>query len=528
LYLAGARGKFGSDDNSLDLYRVDCETPLCDFGEIRMKHVRTRHHKYTPNAGGGKLVNFAAASTFYVSPTSDLLFYATEHDNDGPDGTIKAGEYRHIFIAHDDSPTFAPTAIVGGPYEVYEGSSVTLSGSTAPPTTRPFIQLFDELHLQNRFAGRCAVVDYPDYVLDDFDNLPLFESGFYGQIRSWNWFAPVGCTIVATAKNAFDPSVIQTKTLKGTGRVEHDPDLRQVLDDGGTVDMDEKVSSVHFDKNCDQYYATPIDLLWDLDVNGSYEARGASVLFSAAGVDGPSEIDVPVRARHPKGGPTDEATARIIVRNVSPRVTGIRVIDSRGRQLNAHVLPGYVPWVLTNLPVTVEAAFSDAGVLDHQFVSLAWGDGSLDLHSSFTSFNDTFIDGVGAASHSHRYAVAGLHTIVFRVRDDDGGAGSKSTNLQVITPEETVEMAITAVDAVIAGTPDESVRPYLEEARRALAGSDPRRNDGALDMIRAGDREAAIVFLKQSIVSLNNAQTDPRVPEVIDLLRQTVESLSAE
>src|SRR5262245_43661877 len=90
LYLAGSRGKFGSDDNSLDLYRVDCETPLCKSGEIKMKNVMTRHQSYFPNASGEQLVNFAAATGFYISPSGELIFYATEHDNDGPEGTVKA------------------------------------------------------------------------------------------------------------------------------------------------------------------------------------------------------------------------------------------------------------------------------------------------------------------------------------------------------------------------------------------------------------------------------------------------------
>ena len=50
-----------------------------------------------------------------------------------------------------------------------------------------------------------------------------------------------------------------------------------------------------------------------------------------------------------------------------------RVTDSAGRQVNVEV-----PFVLTDLPVTVSAAFSDPGVLDHQTATLAWGDGSVD------------------------------------------------------------------------------------------------------------------------------------------------------
>ena len=91
----GARRILG--DDFIDLYRVECDTPLCAPGEqVRLKHASTRHMMSKPNAGGDRLANFAAASTFYVSPSQELLLYATEHDNDGPSGTVKAGEWRHV------------------------------------------------------------------------------------------------------------------------------------------------------------------------------------------------------------------------------------------------------------------------------------------------------------------------------------------------------------------------------------------------------------------------------------------------
>ena len=37
---------------------------------------------------------FAAASGFHVTPTGELLFYATEHDNDGPAGTNGRGSVK--------------------------------------------------------------------------------------------------------------------------------------------------------------------------------------------------------------------------------------------------------------------------------------------------------------------------------------------------------------------------------------------------------------------------------------------------
>jgi hypothetical protein len=534
LYLAGARGKFSSDDNSLDLYRIDCETPLCGENPdspIRIKHIRTRHHSYFPNAGGEQLVNFAAASGFYVSPSGELLFYATEHDNDGPDGTVKAAEYRHIFMARDDSPTFGPTATVGGPFAVDEGGSASLTGSASPPITRPFIQLFDEIHDQNRFEGKYPVVDHPDYALDDFDDLSVFQvsigfqpRGFYRTTRSWNWFAPIGCSVVANVEDIDDPTAeIETKTLEGTGRVEHDPDLREIPNDRGTDDMDEKVSSVAFHPSCDQYYSAAFDLQWDLDLDGSHETTGTTVTFDARGVDGPSLVSVPVQARHPSGGAVGQATASVTVHNVAPHLTPLRLTDGGGRQVNVDV-----PFVLTGQPVTAGAGFTDPGVLDHQSATLAWGDGSVDLETAFTTFDEAFGDATGAVSHSHRYLLAGSYPIELSVTDDDGGLDAETSIVRVVTPEQAVEEVVGLLDTAIAGTTDGDVRKELEEARKALAGSNSESNNGALDKIRAGNDQAAIAHLQQAIDHLRRAGAGGAdVATLIAILEQVVAALSA-
>lgn len=536
LYLAGARGFFTSDTSTIDLYRVDCETPLCGGGqrsEIKLKHISTRDLSPFPNAGGKKLANFAAASTFYVSPSGALLFYSTEHDNDGPGNIVNAGEWRHIFIARDESPTFAPTIVLNEPFEVDEGSSVSLTGSALPPITRPFIQLFDQLHLTGRFGGLYPVVDYPDYNLDDFNNLAAFQvycndfhvcsRGFYRKTRSWNWFAPVGCTIRANIEDIDDSSVPpETRTLRGTGLVEHDPDLRAVLNDRGTDNMDQKVSSVTFLGDCDQYYATPISLQWDLDRNGSYETTGSSVTFNAATLDGPSEVAIPVQARHPSGGPTGQTTARVRIRNVAPKLTPLRLTDGAGNEVNVAV-----PFVLTKLPVTVGARFSDPGVLDHQTATLAWGDGSVDPQTAFTMFDEAFGDGTGAVTHTHRYSLAGSYPIALSVTDDDGGVDTEGTVVRVVTPEQAVVEIIGLLDAAIASTTDNNIRTDLEKARRALAGN-PNGNDGALNMIRAGNNHAAIAFLRQAIDWLRRAQAGGAdVARQIALLEQVVAALSA-
>ena len=210
-------------------------------------------------------------------------------------------------------------------------------------------------------------------------------------------------------------------------------------------------------------------------------------------------------------------------------LTQFSVSGSVGQQVNGGSLNDMVPLVLTNLPVTVNAAFSDPGVLDHQTATIQWGDGSVQPQTAFTTFDEAFGDGTGAVSHTHRYTLAGLRTIVLSVRDDDGGVSTRVKTVSVITPAQVVEMAITRLDVIIAATSDANALQHLQQARQALAGSrNGRVPDGAIHMIRAGNTRAAIVLLNQSIASLRNAQAaGVDVRSVITLLEQAGASLSA-
>jgi hypothetical protein len=533
LYMAGARGNpIFSDHDRIDLYRVECDTPECAPGEAVHFTVIVHGKRISPfpSNGGTRLANLAAATGFHVTPSGELIFYATEHDNDGPDETVKAGEWRHQDMVREGSPTLLPTATVNGLYEVDEGSSVTLSGTAAPPITKAWIQLYDETD----FHSFDTVVDFADFDLDNFDNFFALEPRIVftspssppllitraDKARSWRWFAPAGCSIFAIDHE--QGTIDEARTLVGDGITHRDPDLKFVLNDGGTDDIDQELDAVDFLDDCDRYYAAPITLRWDLDLNGSYEATGSSVTFQALAFDGPSDLTIPVQAQHPSGGPVGQAFAKVHIRNVAPQLTQFRVTDSAGRQVNVEV-----PFVLTNVPVITSASFSDPGRLDHQTATIAWGDGSVEPQTAFTTFDEAFGDGVGAVSHRHRYTQAGTFPIALSVVDDDGGVGAQSTNVRVVTPLQAVQEIVGLLDNAIAGTTDPNVLKDLEKARKALFGN-PNGSNGALEKIRNGNTQAAVAFLQQALSWLRKAQTDgANVTTLIALLEQVVTSLSA-
>jgi hypothetical protein len=248
------------------------------------------------------------------------------------------------------------------------------------------------------------------------------------------------------------------------------------------------------------------------------------VSFDGSEIDGPSDVLIPVQARHRTGGAAGSATVAIHVRNVAPVSSPLRLSDSGGHEVGVEV-----PFVLTTLPVAISATFTDRGIGDHQSATLAWGDGTVDPSPVFTTFVDAFGGNFGAAAHTHRYAASGTYELVLTVTDDDGGIGATSASLRVVEPGEAVQEILVMLDAAIAAASDPEVRRHLEKARRALAGNANGQGvDGALSMIRLDRDKAAVAFLRHAIRELERAQAGGAdVAVMLAMLQQVVAALSA-
>jgi hypothetical protein len=511
LFIAGARGHvefgpFWEDRERIDLYEVKTESMDFNPGEDIeiITHVNSKRIKMSPSSGSFfKLGSLAAGSSFYVSPSGEVILYGTEHDNDGPSGSMKAAEFKHVDMARPGSPTFFPNASLGGPFEVDEGSSIALTGTGEQPANKAFIQLYHETN----FGPRYVTVDYEDRELEEFDNLFKYESlPILGNLhadkaRSWNWFAPQGCTIQAIDRvSETSPEPDELKTLTGATSVQADADLSLVMHDGGTDDIDREIDRILFGSDCDNYYSQPIGLFWDVDRNGSFETQGNTANFSAALVDGPSNVQIPVEARNPLGGPAGGKSASVVVKNVAPQLSSFMVTDSAGNQINSAV-----PWVLTGLPITVSSNFTDPGTLDRQTASISWGDGASDSNTQFDSFDEAFGDGTGSLSDKHVFTQSGVYTVDLIVVDDDQDLNGGAVNVQVLTPAEAVAEIVEMIDTAIAATTDPIVIAQLQHARLALTGSRPTSQNGALQMIEAGNNDAAIAFLSTCATWLQRA-----------------------
>jgi hypothetical protein len=525
LFLAGARGHveigpWFEDRERIDLYEITCATPNCEPGEditwttvVNSKRITPR-----PSSGGDKLASLAAASTFYVSPSGEVILYATEHDNDGPGSTMKAGEFRHVDVVRAGSPTLLPSAKLNGPFVVDEGSAIDLTGSGQQPITKAFIQLWHD----KDFKPLYLTASYDDRNRDDFDELFVYEPIIFpfpfhsDKARSWNWFAPQGCSIQAIDRTQIGAEIDEMKTLTGATSVQADADLELVMHDGGTDNIDREVDRILFGANCDAYYSAVVNLFWDLNRDGTFETQGNSANFNAAQVDGPVNLQIPIEARHAMGGAPGTGFAAVTVRNVAPQLSEFRLTDSGGGVVNSTV-----PFVLTGLPVTVAANFSDPGVLDHQTAVVSWGDGATESNPAFATFDEAFGDGAGNLAQSHSFSTPGTYTVELKVNDDDGGQDVESTSVRVLTPEQAVVEVIGMIDNAIANTTDANVRTSLRRAKRALTGTNANSQDGALAMIRANNPLAAVAFLDTSVNWLTTAQQDgANVAVEIALLKQ--------
>jgi hypothetical protein len=553
LYLIGAHNNVagGLGDDILRLYEVNI-TSSCPFRQVRSKRVTSY-----PIHGLEDSANFATGSGAYVSPSGELLFYATDYADIGsivgPGAWSSFVEYRHRDLVREDSPTLHPTALIDGPFLVDEGSSVALTGAGAPAITQAWIQLFEDTGAGTSVPSQIGgvfdsewwlAIEYVDRNVDDWGDLDAldhdealsFDLDFEENAEAWKWWAPPGCTISANDYPSHSPSWPGDSTviLRGTGQVERETDLGD-LDVYGTGfsnpplfaspvpsgttpqshDFGDDIEGVTFShrgadgsevRDCDGYYDAPISLGWDLNNDGSFETTGTSAPFSALNLDGPSTADVQARAQHPTDttefGTGIARPVSIQVRNVAPMIAAASVKDSLGREL-----AGGATKAIVGLPVELALTFTDPGRADTQAGQVSWSDGGVD--TSFDAFVSATNGATGRLEDHHIFTQPGTFTIRATVTDDDGGASSRELTVEVLSLEDAIEHVADELTALIDAATDPRVKAALSSARDELIGNlggTPPTN-GAIDKLEDDDPVGAITKIRAAISYLQTAES---------------------
>jgi hypothetical protein len=569
LYMIGGRrdGTIFTPDafagEYLDLYRVnvgaDGTVDACPF-----THVRSKEMSRDAWGNEGPVSTFSAASGVYVSPTGELIVYGARHDAVNDDRHILFGEYRMGSLVRADSPTLRPTAHVGGPFSVDEGSSLSLTGSGEQAITRAYVQLFEDDGAGTSLPGSANSdmwlnVEYDDRDADSFDDL-VGLGGHANEIGenagSWRWFAPVGCTISANDYPGHSDSWPgpDTVLLRGTGQFEVARDLEHVsafhpadaapwavspAPAGLELSYDDDVGGVTFfhpqtwgdtvarRQSCESYYGQQIRVAWDLDGDGGFEVTGPSVPFDATDLDGPSTKTATARAQHPTDGTplgqSDPIAVPVEVRNVAPAIGSSSVVDSLG-----HDVTGGTGVAIAGLPVTLAVAFTDPGRADTQTARVDWGDGT--TSTVFDSFSDAEGGITGTLRHRHAFVSAGSHTIVATVTDDDGGVATVAHTIEVLSLEDALEQVADALTERAAQTSDSRVRSALLAARDELIGNHAGQppTNGAVDKLEQDDPVGAITKIRAATTQLltAEAQGGGNLTSLKDLLGLVAEAIA--
>jgi hypothetical protein len=503
LYIIGTRNKSGGgpfdDDDYFDLYKAEwcnnnrttCQTEPASGLQFTLRHVQTRHISAKSTSDGEDLVNFAASGGVYISPTGEIIIYGTEHDNDGPKddngrGTIRAGEWRHHNMVRPGSPTYFPTAVPGGPYEVPEGGSITLAGAGEPAATKAWIELFQH----SDWEGRSIVIDFDDWDLEDFDHFGNHDSGFSDTASSWRWFAPVSCTLRVNEHDFYhdDFPGKKTKTLYGNGVVNAEAHLKTVKNDANNEDLNDELTSMQFFPDCEDYYSQPIEVWWDLDGDGDYETAGETPVFSAVGLDGPDVVTVGLMAMHPSDGTSGTAEVSITITNVPPEIESFDITDSSGMEICEEP-----PVTLVGIEIAVDVTFTDPGIPDTHTATIEWGDGTIDDLGAV----------VGTVNGSHAYDAAGNYTIVVTVTDDDGGVGTATTPIEVVEGQDALHIVI---DMLMPHAANRHVRKAIHKTAGALHLWDRSSPNAVMQKIKQALRHMEEAESSDSNLDLTCAQ----------------------
>ena len=399
--LSGVVGNTFVGDDLANVYRVSQADNVFKLDYHATYHPTLRYSQ------AGTLGNFAAAGNAYISPSGELLFYATPHNDvdtfvvvngvkrfDLVEDNVRIAELGHRDGVRSGSAALRPRIDASDLYEVSEGGTVALQ-ATVWSSAGPWVELFDD----DGFGDRSIKIPFQDrarFELNNFENLDDFGD----KATSVRWRLPVGMSVELFEHDSFGGA---KRVLVGNGRV-------QAISDLGS--FGDKTSSLRF---VGSNPASSTSVQWDLDGDGVFgeigsaarngNERGARVTFLTGDLDGPTSRTVSVRVVDGTGATTTDSTT-IRIYN-SPPVAQIVGPDSAN----------------SNVPLQFTISATDSSLLDRfrKFTFVVdFGDGKIVTYSPSAKFTEA------TRTITHTYARNGLYVIRVRAIDKDGDVSNEA------------------------------------------------------------------------------------------------------
>lgn len=159
LFLAGTHLNSYTGEDWIDLFRLTEEYGQTVLTKVAKRHLYCGYPSPGYDSGTNRHCNLDAAGGVYVDPWGQLLVYGTEHDNDGPSGSVKMMEFRSTFP----------------------------NPGCDSDINRAFVELYDD----SDFSDRGLMIDSADYAKENYSNFSYHE-GFNDKTSAVRYCLPYG------------------------------------------------------------------------------------------------------------------------------------------------------------------------------------------------------------------------------------------------------------------------------------------------------------------------------------------------
>ncbi|WP_367155706.1 PKD domain-containing protein [Methylomonas sp. HYX-M1] len=395
---------------------------------------------------GFKIINFSASVGAYVSPSQELLLYATEHYAQGPSGSVQVAEFRHRDVYRAGSPNYYPTAKINAAGSVTVGNSVALSAAgSKPPKAKAWVELYaDASGWQNQTASveqtavatwtfspssdrdRSLVIDAADIGKDDYNNFGdldqtdgiITPKGFHDTASSVRYWAPPGCGPNLYEQDNYGGKVLNLRVESGyaADRIWVVSDLKNLAmrDSGGnSTGANDKTSSLTLTTaGCDQPLTKYTWSLGSGSVGSIADANGVQTKFVAGNVPGKATVKLTV------------CTATNLCNTGSQQIQVTQI----GPLLEKVNGPAEVR---KNHALTLDISFSNPDPAAQHSLKILWGDG--------TGVNETLPVSERFVSRSHSYAEAGNYQVAISISDQNRNSTSQTHVVTVTDPAPRIQ-----------------------------------------------------------------------------------------